>query len=57
MEAIKLLAGLGEPLLGRLLTCDLRDMSFRKVRLRRDPNCAVCGQIFQEFSGITRMDG
>jgi molybdopterin-synthase adenylyltransferase len=45
MEAIKVLAGLGEPLLGRLLTCDLRDMTFRKVNLRRRPDCPVCGHL------------
>jgi molybdopterin/thiamine biosynthesis adenylyltransferase len=41
-EAIKLIAGLGRPLLGRHLVCDLRTMSFRTVNLRRDPNCPVC---------------
>ena len=45
MEAIKVLTGLGEPLLGKLLTFDLRDMSFRKVGLRRNPACPVCGGI------------
>jgi molybdopterin/thiamine biosynthesis adenylyltransferase len=43
VEAIKVLAGLGEPLAGRLLTGDLREMSFRAVRLRRDPACRICG--------------
>jgi molybdopterin-synthase adenylyltransferase len=43
MEAIKVLAGLGEPLLGKLLVCDLRDMTFRKVTLARRPGCPVCG--------------
>ena len=43
MEVIKLLAGLGQPLLGRLLTCDLRTMSFRIVKTTRRPGCAVCG--------------
>ena len=43
MEAIKVLAGLGEPLLGTLLTCDLRDMTFRKVTLHRRAGCRVCG--------------
>jgi molybdopterin/thiamine biosynthesis adenylyltransferase len=43
VEAIKVLAGLGEPLLGRLLLCDLRDMSFRLTRIKRRPGCAVCG--------------
>jgi molybdopterin/thiamine biosynthesis adenylyltransferase len=42
LEIIKVLSGLGEPLRGQMLVCDLRDMSFRKVRLRRDPKCAVC---------------
>lgn len=44
MEVIKVLAGLGEPLVGKMLVCDLGDMSFRKVQLRRDPACAVCHQ-------------
>jgi molybdopterin-synthase adenylyltransferase len=43
MEAIKLIAGLGDPLFGRLLTCDLRDMTFRTLKISRDPNCEVCG--------------
>jgi molybdopterin/thiamine biosynthesis adenylyltransferase len=43
VEAIKLLAGLGEPLAGWLLLCDLGDMSFRKVRLARRSDCPVCG--------------
>ena len=43
MEGIKLLAGLGEPLTGRMLTCDLRDMTFRVRSLSRNANCPVCG--------------
>lgn len=42
-EAVKVIAGLGEPLRGQLLACDLRDMAFRKVRIAKDPRCAVCG--------------
>lgn len=42
MEAIKLLAGLGVPLLGRMLSMDLRDMSFATRRILRDPQCTVC---------------
>ena len=42
-EAVKLLLGLGEPLIGRLLTYDALGMRFREVRLRRDPNCPLCG--------------
>ncbi len=41
-EAIKLLTGIGDPLLGRLLVYDALEMSFREVRIRKDPNCAVC---------------
>jgi len=43
MEAVKVLAGLGEPLLGRMLTFDLRDMTFRERRIARNAKCAVCG--------------
>ncbi len=43
MEAIKLIAGLGEPLAGRLLTYDLRDVSFRTRSIRRRADCDVCG--------------
>ena len=42
LEIIKLLTGLGESLAGQMLIADLRTLSFRKVRLRRDPACAVC---------------
>ncbi len=43
MEAIKLIAGLGEILGGTLLTMDLRDMSFHRVKIKRRENCPVCG--------------
>ena len=42
-EAVKLLLGIGEPLIGRLLTYDALGMRFREVRLRRDPGCPLCG--------------
>ena len=42
-EAIKLLLGKGEPLVGRLLTYDSLKMKFRELRLRKDPGCPVCG--------------
>ena len=42
LEAIKLLAGLGRPLAGRLLTLDAARMEWREIRYRRDPNCPVC---------------
>jgi molybdopterin/thiamine biosynthesis adenylyltransferase/rhodanese-related sulfurtransferase len=43
METIKLLLGLGEPLVGRLLSYDALSCSFQTFRMRRDPNCPVCG--------------
>ena len=43
MEAIKIIADLGQPLYGRLLTCDLKSMKFNQVRLRQRPGCPVCG--------------
>jgi hypothetical protein len=42
-EAVKVLLGIGEPLVGRLLTYDALGMRFREVKLRRDPNCPLCG--------------
>jgi molybdopterin/thiamine biosynthesis adenylyltransferase len=45
MEAIKLIARLGQPLAGKLLTFDLRDMSFRTIALARRPDCAVCDEL------------
>lgn len=43
MEAIKLLLGLGEPLIGRLLAYDSLEESFRTFKVRRDPACPACG--------------
>jgi adenylyltransferase/sulfurtransferase len=43
-EAVKLIIGKGEPLIGRLLTYDALGMRFREVRLRRDPQCPLCGE-------------
>jgi sulfur-carrier protein adenylyltransferase/sulfurtransferase len=43
-EAIKLLTGIGEPLLGRLMVYDALDMSYRTVNVRKDPECAICGK-------------
>ena len=42
-EAIKVILGLGDPLVGRLLIWDGLDGTFSEVRLRRDPNCPACG--------------
>ena len=43
-EAIKVLTGVGEPLIGSLMVYDALDMSFRKIKVRKDPNCPLCSQ-------------
>jgi adenylyltransferase/sulfurtransferase len=43
-EAVKLVTGIGQPLVGRLLHVDALQMSFRTVKLRRDPDCPTCGR-------------
>jgi sulfur-carrier protein adenylyltransferase/sulfurtransferase len=43
-EAIKLLTGIGEPLVGSLMVYDALEMEYRKIKVRKDPNCAVCGE-------------
>ena len=43
-EAIKLITGIGEPLLGRLMVYDALEMTYRTVKIRKDPECAVCGE-------------
>jgi adenylyltransferase/sulfurtransferase len=42
-EAMKIILGVGEPLVGRLLLVDARRMEFRELEVRRDPDCEVCG--------------
>ena len=42
-EAIKLLTGIGDPLVGRLMIYDALEMEYRKLKVRKDPNCALCG--------------
>jgi len=41
-EAIKIISGVGEPLYGRMLLCNLREMKFRTASMQRNPDCAVC---------------
>jgi molybdopterin/thiamine biosynthesis adenylyltransferase/rhodanese-related sulfurtransferase len=43
-EAVKLLTGIGEPLLGRLMVYDALEMQYRTIKVRKDPNCAICGE-------------
>lgn len=42
-EAIKVLTGIGEPLVGRLMIYDALEMTYRQVKVRKDPDCAICG--------------
>src|SRR5881394_1324903 len=44
IEAIKLIVGIGEPMVGRLLHFDALKVHFRELKLRRDPHCPVCGE-------------
>jgi sulfur-carrier protein adenylyltransferase/sulfurtransferase len=43
-EAIKLLVGIGDPLVGKLMIYDALEMEYRKLPVRKDPNCAICGE-------------
>lgn len=62
LEAIKLLSGAGEPLIGRLLLFDGLTMKWRELRLKKNPACAICGEHptirglidYDEFCGITK---
>jgi len=63
-EAIKLITGIGEPLVGRLMIYDALEMSYRPVRVRKDPECPVCGKNptitelidYEEFCGTVSED-
>jgi adenylyltransferase/sulfurtransferase len=43
METVKLLLGIGDALVGRLLVLDALQMEWRTIRLKKDPACPVCG--------------
>ena len=63
-EALKVLLGIGEPLIGKLLLYNALDMSFDFVKLKKNPNCRVCGpnadikQLidYEEFCGVPSHD-
>ena len=65
VEAIKLLVGFGEPLVGRLLMIDTLDQSFRTLSIHRDPNCPLCGSQptvtklidYEQFCGLPSHNG
>jgi molybdopterin/thiamine biosynthesis adenylyltransferase len=61
-EAIKLLLGIGKPLVGRLLTYDALTQEFRILQVRRDPNCPACGDesrvpVLVEYDDACRFGG
>jgi adenylyltransferase/sulfurtransferase len=43
-EAIKVLTGIGEPIVGRLMIYDALEMTYRSVKVRKDPECPICGK-------------
>ena len=43
-EAIKLITGIGEPIAGQLMIYDALEMEYRKLKVRKDPHCALCGE-------------
>ena len=59
-EAIKVITGIGEPLVGRLMIYDALEMTYRSVKVRKDPECPVCGKNptvtelidYEEFCGV-----
>ncbi len=63
-EAVKLILGIGESLVGRLLLYDALNMEFTTVRLRKNPNCPVCGENptvtelidYEQFCGMPAHD-
>ncbi len=50
-EALKLVVGYGEPLVGRLLTFDAQSTTFAEVKVRRDPACPACGSARPQQAG------
>jgi adenylyltransferase/sulfurtransferase len=64
IEAVKLILGTGEPLIGRLISFDALKMRFREFKVRRDPNCPICGDYptihelidYEQFCGLPQAD-
>ena len=63
-EAIKLIAGIGDPMVGRMMLYDALEMSFTTIRVRKNPNCPVCGipadEVelidYEQFCGVPAHD-
>ncbi len=56
-EALKLIAGYGQPLVGRLLTFDAQTTRFGEVKVRRDPTCPSCGEAAVEAHKTLQQAG
>jgi sulfur-carrier protein adenylyltransferase/sulfurtransferase len=64
-EAVKLILGIGEPLVGRLLLYDALGMRFRELKLRKNPECPICGEHrtitklidYHQFCGVPGSEG
>jgi sulfur-carrier protein adenylyltransferase/sulfurtransferase len=64
IEAVKLILGIGDPLIGRLISFDALKMRFREFKVRRDPNCPICGKNpsihelidYEQFCGLPQAD-
>ncbi|MBB2945294.1 adenylyltransferase/sulfurtransferase MoeZ [Actinoplanes sp. CA-015351] len=64
-EAIKLITGIGEPLVGRLMVYDALEMEYRKIKVRKDPDCVLCGdnptltdlmEDYEDFCGAVSVE-
>jgi adenylyltransferase/sulfurtransferase len=63
-EAIKIILGVGKPLIGRMILYDALDMTFDSIKLRRNPDCPVCGEHptvtqlidYEQFCGVPAHD-
>lgn len=55
-EALKLIVGYGDALVGRLLTFDAQGTRFGEVKVRRDPSCPVCGESGSARSELTDQE-
>ncbi|MGB2964562.1 MAG: molybdopterin-synthase adenylyltransferase MoeB [Anaerolineales bacterium] len=63
-EALKLILGIGDPLIGRLLLYDALDLSFQTVKLHKNPDCKICGSApeitelidYEDFCGVPARD-
>jgi sulfur-carrier protein adenylyltransferase/sulfurtransferase len=64
IEAIKLIIGIGDPLIGRLVSFDALKLRFREFKIRKDPNCPICGDHptihelidYDQFCGVPQAD-